>query len=46
MATIWGAVSACTALVKNRGQLWAVRVMLGLTEAPFFPGAVSGDFNS
>ncbi|KAK2017379.1 MFS general substrate transporter [Colletotrichum eremochloae] len=39
-ALIWSILSACTALVKNHGQLLAVRFLLGLAEAPFFPGAV------
>ncbi|QKD46457.1 major facilitator superfamily domain-containing protein [Fusarium oxysporum Fo47] len=31
---------ACTALVKNYGQLLAVRAILGVAEAVFFPGAI------
>ncbi|KAM0747982.1 putative nicotinamide mononucleotide permease [Meredithblackwellia eburnea MCA 4105] len=37
---IWGAVSLCTGLVKTYHQLIAVRVLLGLTESPYFPGAL------
>ncbi|EWY92196.1 hypothetical protein FOYG_05781 [Fusarium oxysporum NRRL 32931] len=37
---IWGTISACTALVKNYGQLLAVRAILGVAEAVFFPGAI------
>ncbi|KAH9434782.1 hypothetical protein MCOR02_003745 [Pyricularia oryzae] len=36
---IWAVVSACTALVHNRGGLIASRFFLGITEAPFYPGA-------
>lgn len=36
---VWAAVSACTALVKNYGGLVAARFFLGITEAPFYPGA-------
>jgi MFS family permease len=38
--TIWGSISACTALVKTYGQLLAVRAILGAAEAVFFPGAI------
>lgn len=41
MAVIWGAVSACTAAVKTKEALYAVRVVLGIAEAAYFPGAVS-----
>lgn len=37
---IWGAISACTAAVKSYGQLLAVRAILGIVEAVFFPGAI------
>lgn len=37
---LWGVVSACTGAVHNYHQLAAVRVVLGLTEAPFFPVSV------
>jgi MFS family permease len=36
---IWAIVSACTALVQNFGGLVACRFFLGITEAPFYPGA-------
>lgn len=39
-ATIWGCVSGCTAAVKSYHSLLAIRVMLGLTEAVFFPGVI------
>ncbi|CAN8099592.1 unnamed protein product [Discula destructiva] len=37
---IWGGISAATAGVKTYGQLLAVRAILGVVEAVFFPGAV------
>ncbi|OJJ95634.1 hypothetical protein ASPACDRAFT_35941 [Aspergillus aculeatus ATCC 16872] len=37
---IWGCISAATAAVKNYGQLLAVRAILGIAEAVFFPGAI------
>ncbi|VUC35633.1 unnamed protein product [Clonostachys rosea] len=40
MAIIWGAVSACTASVRTKEQLYAVRVVLGIAEAAYFPGAL------
>jgi MFS family permease len=36
---VWAVVSACTALVQNFGGLVAARFFLGITEAPFYPGA-------
>ncbi len=37
---IWGSISACTAAVNSFGALLAVRVILGISEACFFPGAI------
>jgi MFS family permease len=37
---IWGCISASTAAVKSYGQLLAVRAILGVAEAVFFPGAI------
>lgn len=37
---IWGALSATTATVKTFPQLLAVRAILGIAEAVFFPGAI------
>lgn len=37
---IWGGVCAATAAVQNFAQLLVVRIFLGVTEAPFFPGAI------
>ncbi|TGJ88283.1 hypothetical protein E0Z10_g432 [Xylaria hypoxylon] len=39
-ALIWGGISAATAAVKNYHQLLAVRAVLGIVEAVFFPGAI------
>ncbi|KAL4796861.1 major facilitator superfamily domain-containing protein [Aspergillus venezuelensis] len=36
----WGLVTACTAAVKDLGGLYAVRFMLGLTEAGMFPAII------
>jgi MFS family permease len=33
----WGAVAACTALVKNASQLYALRVLLGACESGALP---------
>lgn len=35
---IWSGVAAATAAVNNFSQLVAVRLLLGVAEAPFFPG--------
>lgn len=37
-ACVWSIISAATASVNNFGQLIAVRILLGIAEAPFFPG--------
>lgn len=37
-AVIWGGISAATASVQTYGQLLAVRAILGISEAVFFPG--------
>lgn len=39
-ATIWGVVSTCNGAVHSFGQLIAVRIILGIVECPFFPGAI------
>ncbi|KAL4743368.1 major facilitator superfamily domain-containing protein [Aspergillus similis] len=36
----WGVIMTCTGLVNNYGSLMAVRVLLGIFEAGFFPGAI------
>ncbi|GME28486.1 hypothetical protein GTA08_BOTSDO11249 [Neofusicoccum parvum] len=37
---LWGIVSACGAAVQGFSGLVAVRFMLGVVEAPYFPGAL------
>jgi MFS family permease len=37
---IWGSISAATAAVRTYQQLLAVRAILGIAEAVFFPGAI------
>ncbi|KAF3046103.1 hypothetical protein E8E12_011107 [Didymella heteroderae] len=39
-ALLWSGVSAGTAGVKSPGELFAVQFVLGIIEAPLFPGAV------
>lgn len=39
-AFLWSGVSAATAATNNFGSLIAVRFILGIVEAPLFPGAV------
>lgn len=36
----WGLVSGLTALVNNFGGIVACRFLLGIVEAPFFPGVL------
>lgn len=36
----WAIVSACTAAIHNFHGALAVRILLGFTEAPFYPGAI------
>ncbi|EAS29388.3 MFS transporter [Coccidioides immitis RS] len=36
---IWATVSACTALVQSYAGMVVCRFLLGITEAPFYPGA-------
>jgi len=36
----WGIVSACTAFVSGPTSLYALRVLLGLAEAGFYPGVL------
>ncbi|KAF2013128.1 MFS general substrate transporter [Aaosphaeria arxii CBS 175.79] len=36
---VWAIVSACTGLVQNYAGLVVCRFFLGVTEAPFYPGA-------
>jgi len=37
---VWGAVSASTALITTPSGFYAVRILLGIAEAGFFPGMV------
>ena len=37
---VWGCISAATAAVRSYAQLLAVRAILGIVEAVFFPGAI------
>jgi hypothetical protein len=37
-ALLWSGVSAATAAVTSAGQLFAVQFVLGIIEAPLFPG--------
>ncbi|KAH7029884.1 putative MFS transporter [Microdochium trichocladiopsis] len=37
-ATVWGAISTCTAAVNTYEAMLGVRILLGITEAAFFPG--------
>jgi len=37
---VWGVISAAQAATHSFGGLLACRIMLGLVEAPFFPGAI------
>ncbi|KAM5432485.1 hypothetical protein McanMca71_004359 [Microsporum canis] len=36
---VWSVVSACTALVQSYAGMVVCRFLLGITEAPFYPGA-------
>jgi D-galactonate transporter len=36
----WGIASACTALVRNQWEFCAIRFLLGIAEAGFFPGMI------
>ena len=37
---VWGVISAAQAGTRSFGGLVACRIMLGVVEAPFFPGAI------
>jgi len=37
---VWGAVSASTAFIASATEFYAVRILLGVAEAGFFPGMV------
>lgn len=38
---LWGVVSGCTAATQNYHDLLAVRILLGVVESAFFPGALA-----
>jgi ACS family tartrate transporter-like MFS transporter len=38
---VWGCVASATGLIQTTGQFYAARVLLGITEAGFFPGAIA-----
>ncbi|PSN71793.1 MFS general substrate transporter [Corynespora cassiicola Philippines] len=40
VAILWSGISAATVGVKSANELYAVQFVLGIFEAPFFPGAV------
>ncbi|KAK7418582.1 hypothetical protein QQZ08_011166 [Neonectria magnoliae] len=40
LTTCWGTIMTCTGLVQNFGGLMTTRVLLGIFEAGFFPGAI------
>src|SRR6478609_273463 len=40
LVTIWGIIMTMHGVVKNFGELLAVRILLGTFEAGFYPGAV------
>ncbi|KIX09213.1 uncharacterized protein Z518_00292 [Rhinocladiella mackenziei CBS 650.93] len=35
---LWGTCATCLGAIQTKGQLWAVRFLLGITEAGFAPG--------
>ena len=39
-AFLWGLVSMSCGFVKTKGAMYALRFLVGATEAPFFPGAL------
>lgn len=44
-ALLWSGVSAATAAVTSAGQLFAVQFVLGIIEAPLFPGVSFSPIN-
>lgn len=38
---VWGCVASATGLIHTTGQFYAMRVLLGITEAGFFPGVIA-----
>ncbi|CAN5845301.1 MFS transporter [soil metagenome] len=37
---LWGSISACTAFIQTEWQFYAIRFLLGASEAGFFPGVI------
>ncbi|ETS85425.1 hypothetical protein PFICI_03450 [Pestalotiopsis fici W106-1] len=40
ITTAWGTIMTCTGVVRNFSSLMAVRILLGIFEAGFLPGAI------
>ncbi|KAF8895519.1 major facilitator superfamily domain-containing protein [Infundibulicybe gibba] len=40
LTLLWGVVSICQGLVKNRAGLFGIRFLLGVSEAGLFPGVI------
>jgi ACS family tartrate transporter-like MFS transporter len=38
---VWGCVASSTGLIHTEGQFYSMRVLLGITEAGFFPGVIA-----
>lgn len=38
---VWGCVASATGLIHTESQFYAMRVLLGVTEAAFFPGVIT-----
>lgn len=38
---VWGCVASATGLIHSSGEFYAMRVLLGITEAGFFPGVIA-----
>ena len=38
---LWGCVAAATGLIHSKTEFYAMRVLLGVTEAGFFPGVIT-----
>src|SRR5581483_6736357 len=37
---VWGVVASATGLIHSAGEFYTMRVLLGITEAGFFPGVI------
>jgi ACS family tartrate transporter-like MFS transporter len=38
---VWGCVASATGLIHSTGEFYVMRVLLGITEAGFFPGVIT-----